>query len=177
MQSGVSRSAFTNALAPLGAARDELRDSDPAGSARPAIFARLSPCPPAKSDPQTLPVERSLVNTRSAEARRAREQAGLPRPRRSQATVARHGSDAGRLICSLESDRERKLECVPLEGRLAREFLKILDAHADFPRRKDRICRKTQSVDLIMRCCLVRRNVGTSLICRLPLSVADHPEL
>src|SRR5262249_17278423 len=106
-----------------------------------AILASLGPRAPARCTPDPLP-ERSLINRRTpgtgANTPRALTGRQLP-------PAWQRWRTPGQLICSLESDRERNLKCVPLERRPAREFLKILGAHGDLPRRKDRVCRKTKS--------------------------------
>jgi len=71
----------------------------------------------------------------------------------------------------LERDRAGNLQCVSLVCGFARKFMKILKAHACLAPRKHGAGCEPETVDLVVRRCLFRRNRWAPFVRSLPLAV------
>src|SRR3982751_4907484 len=77
----------------------------------------------------------------------------------------------------LERHRTGDLQRVTLKRGSIREFLEVLEAEAELPRRQHHGRRETERVDPVACAPLCRSDGRSCLISRLPLAVAGHPEL
>src|SRR3954451_11862860 len=78
---------------------------------------------------------------------------------------------------TLERHRAGDLQRITLKRGSIREFLEVLEAEAELPRRQYHVRRETERVDAVACAPLWRSDGRSCLISGLPLAVADHPEL